>query len=1344
MTVHVLHAGDGYTYLTRQVATGDVPRQRGDDLSAYYTASGNPPGRWVGEGLDSLAVSGKVTEAQMRALFGEGRHPDADVIERALIADGASVGHAMAATKLGRRFMLVEDKDDDGFTDLLRAQHEQFRAEHDRDPGPGAEREDLRRAAARELLTAAGAAARPEDVGRYLATRGKVQRQPVAGYDLVFTPVKSVSVLWGLADAQVREQVQAAHEDAWRGSLAWLESQAALTRVGAGGVAQVDTRGFVATAFDHFDSRSGDPNLHTHVAVSNKVLGLDGKWRSLDGRVIHALGVAASERYNTLIETGLRERLGVQFTERAGGRKDRRPVREVDGIPTELAAEFSRRRESIEAVYKELVGQYRARHGHEPPRPVQHKLAQQATLATRAGKEAGVSQEVRRAQWMPRAAAVLGSPEAVQRTITGSLNRPPRLAEPMPSHGELVEEVLTALMTSRATWKHQHVLAEAQRVSRRYVDHVGPGGVQALAELLTDKTLTASIPLTPPEPNPVPLALQRVDTTSVYTQHAGAKWTANPILDAEDRLLAATERTSGPLVPSAVVEDKITSAARGEKHPLDAGQSDLVRQFATGGKLLQAAVGPAGAGKTTAMRVFAKCVHGAGGNVIALAPSANAAAHLGAEIDVQAYSLHAFLARAGLDPDDAKLLRGPFPADLRTDLLNPQTVILVDEAGMAATAHLDAIVRLAATHGASVRLVGDWAQLQAVGAGGALRLIEDHAGAAHLSDVHRFTTPGEAAASLRLREGDTAVIEDFYAPAGRLAGGTLEAMTEDMYAHWWADQQAGRNSVMIAQSNTDVTALAARARADRVNAGQVRPEGVRLHDENTAGVGDRIVTRLNDSDLRLRRGTDHVRNGATWTVLRVNDDGSLRVRSTTHRGKVDLPASYVAEHVDLAYASTVHRTQGMTVDAGYALVSQGMDRDGLYPAMTRGTQTNKAFVVVDALADVDPHPPGAPPTAVREALAAVMATTDDTPSATATAAAEAERVMSLATTHPAYEDALSRVLDPAREQRLAEAVTRALPQQAAEAVLEDDAWPTLRDVLAAHERAGTDVEELLATRFAEREIGTAKSVARVMWYRVGNPPLLPQTDPRLPSWVTPAPDPQDPRVGDVDVARWAVRQCAQMADRLDQLVQRTAEHPPAWAEHLRPAPDAGTAQRKAWERDMRTVLAYRDRWDITGDEPVPATHAAGVQAVAAEAAATAADSLRAHEPNPGAGHDAERAALVQRTQAAVQRARGAARPDAQHADARGVRSMPTDERLQALRNAREHAPSPDLDALRARLQAVVDPDAQPSADQNIGGLAARAEAIARQQERDAAAAATGRRDEHQPTTAQRAAERMTR
>src|SRR3954451_16515299 len=87
MTVHKLTAGDGYTYLTRQAASADEQRAPGQSLTEYYTARGNPPGEWIGNGARTLGVEGTaVTESQMKALFGEGCHPNRD----AMLVSGAS------------------------------------------------------------------------------------------------------------------------------------------------------------------------------------------------------------------------------------------------------------------------------------------------------------------------------------------------------------------------------------------------------------------------------------------------------------------------------------------------------------------------------------------------------------------------------------------------------------------------------------------------------------------------------------------------------------------------------------------------------------------------------------------------------------------------------------------------------------------------------------------------------------------------------------------------------------------------------------------------------------------------------------------------------------------------------------------------------------------------------------------------------------------------------------------------------------------------------------------------------------------------------------------------------
>jgi conjugative relaxase-like TrwC/TraI family protein len=119
---------------------------------------------------------------------------------------------------------------------------------------------------------------------------------------LTFSPVKSVSALWAAADPAVAAVIERAQQAAVKDALAFIEKHALFSRTGPQGIRQVNVRGLVAAAFTHRDSRAGDPDLHTHVAVANRVqtldgrwLSIDGRWLSIDGRVLFKANVAASE-----------------------------------------------------------------------------------------------------------------------------------------------------------------------------------------------------------------------------------------------------------------------------------------------------------------------------------------------------------------------------------------------------------------------------------------------------------------------------------------------------------------------------------------------------------------------------------------------------------------------------------------------------------------------------------------------------------------------------------------------------------------------------------------------------------------------------------------------------------------------------------------------------------------------------------------------------------------------------------------------------------------------------------------------------------------------------------------
>lgn len=1179
MTVHVLSAGSGYTYLTQQVASGDVPRERGMSLTDYYMQHGNPPGRWVGTGLDQLGVSGRVLEKQMKSLYGLGRHPDADRLEVEALARGATKHEAERAGWIGRAFPTYEPRPDDGFRTALEAAFARFAQENDRPPEAGIERDLIRWNVARTLAQqerndkAKGSAGpvSDADVTLWLAKRGQQPRRAVAGYDLVFTPSKSISVLWGLGDPDTREAITKAHTDAWQDTLAWIEAEAALTREGAGGVRQIDTHGLTAVAFDHLDSRAGDPNLHTHVAVSAKVRGVDGTWRALDGRVLLNLGVAASERYNTRIEQLLVERLGVAFHTETRGR-GKQGVREIVGIPKKLREAFSRRRAAIQESYETLRAQYRAKYGHEPASKVAYALAQQANLDTRQAKDTPVGLHDRLPQWHQVATIVLGNSSAVARILAGALHPRPgagqvvvdeledlwpavaqdltgrgvarwtakevtaaveRLAQTWPrarvfrslrwrtpagrhavlthlaarvlADGDLVDACLTGVADKRATWSTFHLQAEATRLAREHA----PMGTDllALSATIAGHAVAGSLQVTPPDLNEPPDVMRRADGESVYFVHGSTRYTSLAVLEAEDHLLAGARAGGGLIMDRDTVGRAVARVEAEVGYRLNAGQRELVTHFATSGSRLAAGIGPAGTGKTTAMRAFAAAVGDAGGRVIALAPSAAAAEVLSADLgnpDITAETLDMFLlANTGHGGER-----------LRERLtVHEGTVVLIDEASLAGTLALAQALTIAQAAGGSVRLLGDPAQLGAVAAGGALRLIADQAGAVELTQIHRFNTTGEAEASLLVREGNHEGL-DFYVTQHRTQGGSAAAMAEEMFANWQTDSDRGLSTLMMAATNTLVTELSARARLHRVTRGEVEEGGVVLHDDTRAGVGDVIVTRLNNRYLRTERSDDvdadggdggWVKNGHLWRVQARGKNGDLQVKHLETGAVVVLPADYVAAHVELGYATTIHREQGTTVDTAHAMVGVGMTRNELYTAITRGAASNRVYVESDDVLDLDPHRQPNLERAVLNALKAVLDRDGEEKSASRVIEDEWDYAHSLARLVPEYEDAYLAFLEPDRTGRLAATLRAVLPERKANQVLADDAWPALAKRLSQHEAAGADVQAVVH-RAAQEGFQGARSIAKVLHHRISLPRPRDLDGRRLPAWITISPD----------------------------------------------------------------------------------------------------------------------------------------------------------------------------------------------------------------------------------------------
>ncbi|WP_315069846.1 AAA family ATPase [uncultured Microbacterium sp.] len=269
------------------------------------------------------------------------------------------------------------------------------------------------------------------------------------------------------------------------------------------------------------------------------------------------------------------------------------------------------------------------------------------------------------------------------------------------------------------------------------------------------------------------------------------------------------------------------------------------------------------------------------------------------------------------------------------------TRIVIDEAGMLDQDLAHALITIADKTGAGVALIGDRAQLPAVGRGGVLDLaVAASRRPIDLAEVHRFTDKEYAKLTIAMR--------DRHEP-GRLERGNITIHATDAEA-WTAistdvvrKAEAGATIAVAVTSNDAATQLNSLAQDARARAGHTRTPAVEVagSDGLAIRVGDRIMTRSNNKDLR-------VANRDTWTVTRVHRDGSVTVKE--HGRKARLPAEYVEAHTHLAYASTEYGVQGATVDFGHGIVTDSSSAQAVYVSATRGREHNTLHLVAG---DVD-------------------------------------------------------------------------------------------------------------------------------------------------------------------------------------------------------------------------------------------------------------------------------------------------------------------------------------------------------------------------------------------------------
>lgn len=502
-----------------------------------------------------------------------------------------------------------------------------------------------------------------------------------------------------------------------------------------------------------------------------------------------------------------------------------------------------------------------------------------------------------------------------------------------------------------------------------------------------------------------------------------------------ERDTGTRQRRDGRPVSEAVTDRRLTTpAALAQEHALqtwatraartvgasDDPQLDAERAIA-GRDRLVLVVGPAGTGKTHATARAVGVLQAQGRPVVGLAPSGKAADVLATAAGCPTDTLAGFLTRH-------RSLPSPWPAG---------TTVILDEASMAATDDLARLVHFAHTNRWRLVAVGDPEQLPAVGRGGVFAHWCDTLPNHTLDAPRRFDHQWEARASLALRAGRPDAV-DAYVEHGRVHSAHPVNVPSRVARAHQRHVEAGR---IVAVTTTNAETARAINREIQWLTHPGATGGVQLHDGTTAQPGDQIATHRNDRRLWTERGRQ-VRNRHTWTVTALSQDGSLTA-SHPDRGTVDLPADYVARHVELGWAVTGYGSQGDTVDVGLAVLEAFTTRNHAYVAMTRGRQANHALIV-DPTGTVDPG----------ERLAEIITR----PAAAHSALAVQARLHRAAGVEP---PASSLPAEPTREKR-------SIPPQPEEPTFVE---PTLEEKIRATQQRLDQIQTRAADRTPDRSLG---------------------------------------------------------------------------------------------------------------------------------------------------------------------------------------------------------------------------------------------------------------------------------
>lgn len=733
--------------------------------------------------------------------------------------------------------------------------------------------------------------------------QGELERGTgLAGFSTSFNVDKTLSLVYAAVRRDQQVLFEKAMMEAARRAMEHAEANGYFGyRLGAQGVERHAGK-VMAAAYLHFTNRNQEPHLHVHVEIPNACLGTDGKWRPLDGGELFK----RQAEFAALFDCYLAHALGrdiPQIAKHLESDLERNGLR-IAGISRETVLEFSTRRIEVLQGLDEMGASGAA-------------AATAVAKRSREGKKA-VDAETLRAEWR----------EQLQ-NLHQELQR-----------GDLTPE--TKLFAEQLVFRNASVFGEHaldRAAAQLAILHGGESAIPAIKSGLIRQLGVIELPQE---------GRHREFTTETYRQ-----------LEAE--MLAYAHAAQRPVerftLKQLEVEMAIARIEREKGYPMRDEQRAVVC-FCTSGARFQIIQGAAGTGKSVSLAALREAYESAGNRVIGLAPSGAAAAELQNSAGIQARTIHSLLMR--LENDNAQY----------REKLRANDVIICDEAGLADLRTLHKLAGYCDAAGAKLVLVGDGRQLEAVGSASVLDMLTEEVGCAELIQIARQKDPKDRAISQAWFEGPAEqggpdALEMMKArgllkmPGEGTRDKSIDLVMRDaLQAH--ADGTDWQEILLLADRNQSVRSLNNRVREHRFEIGELdKAQQVRIPVETGRGdyadldlvPGDRIMLRKNqkldgepvyNGDRATLTGIERVQTGTDDNGEPIYDT-KLTARLDRTKQEVSCNLSDYAS-IDHAYAMTVHKSQGLTVDRAFYLTSDSTDRRLAYVAFTRSRQACSFYI----------------------------------------------------------------------------------------------------------------------------------------------------------------------------------------------------------------------------------------------------------------------------------------------------------------------------------------------------------------------------------------------------------------